>query len=189
MNNNALHETDTSSLSQTILQSHLFNMTYSDFMELCSNIYLQQQGPKRNEMISALTKIAASIEMSNRPKYDIIKDSRISRQDYIYIMFVELVYQNYIMQRSINFYADKLCLTPKYLSTVVKNCSGKTPHEWINERVIERAQILLKTTNMSVQQISDELNFSNQSFFGKYFKRHVGKSPKGYIEYICQNKI
>lgn len=189
MINNSLHESDTSSLSQKILQSHLFNMNYSDFMELCSNIYHLQHGPKRNEMISILTKAAAPIEMSNRPKYDILKDSRISRQDFIYTMFIELVHLNYIKQRSINFYADKLCLTPKYLSTVVKNCSGKTSYEWINERVIERAQILLKTTNMSVQQISDELNFSNQSFFGKYFKRHVGKSPKGYIEYICQNKI
>lgn len=78
------------------------------------------------------------------------------------------------------FYASKLSLTPKYLSKVIRQNSGKTAGEWIEEYVILEAKALLKSTNKTIQQITDELNFSTQSFFGKYFKRRVGLSPKEY---------
>jgi AraC-like DNA-binding protein len=79
-------------------------------------------------------------------------------------------------------YADQLYLTPKYFSKVIKDNSGASASEWIDNYVILEAKALLKSTNMTILQISDELNFPSQSFFGKYFKRVVGVSPKEYRE-------
>jgi AraC-like DNA-binding protein len=81
-------------------------------------------------------------------------------------------------ERSIGFYADKLCLTPKYLT--IKEMSGKLAGEWIDDYVMLEAKVLLKSTNMTVQQISERLNFTTQSHFGTYFKRLAGVSPKEY---------
>ncbi|MBM6670761.1 AraC family transcriptional regulator [Phocaeicola coprophilus] len=78
------------------------------------------------------------------------------------------------------FYYEKLCLTPKYLTTVIKKESGVSAADWIERYVILQAQALLKSTDLTIQQISDKLNFSSQVFFGKYFKRLVGMSPKEY---------
>lgn len=83
-------------------------------------------------------------------------------------------------ERSVIFYANKLCLTPKHLSGVVKEVSGKTAGEWIDNFVILEARALLKSSEMSVQEIAEYLHFANQSFFGKYFKHYVGMSPKEY---------
>ena len=94
--------------------------------------------------------------------------------------FMRLVQAHYKQQRGLDFYADQLCLTPKHLSKVIKETTQKTANNWIDEFVILEAKALLKSTNMTAQQISDELNFSDQSFFGKYFKRHTGVSPRGY---------
>jgi AraC-like DNA-binding protein len=94
--------------------------------------------------------------------------------------FIKLVEENFREQREVGFYADRLCLTPKYLSKVIKDSSGKSANSWIDDYVILEAKAMLKSTNMTVQQISDELNFPSQSFFGKYFKRIVGVSPKEY---------
>jgi AraC-like DNA-binding protein len=94
--------------------------------------------------------------------------------------FLQHVQAHYKEQRGIEFYADKLCLTPKHLSKVIKESSGKSAGEWIDSYVTLEAKALLKSTNMTIQQISDELNFPSQSFFGKYFNRQVGLSPKEY---------
>lgn len=103
-----------------------------------------------------------------------------SRQESILEQFLECVQKNYKEERSLGFYAGKLCLTTKHLSEVIKKASGKSANDWINEHVLLESKALLKSTTMTVQQISDELNFPSQSFFSKYFKQHVGVSPKGY---------
>jgi AraC family transcriptional regulator, transcriptional activator of pobA len=94
--------------------------------------------------------------------------------------FLDYAQTNYKQKRGMDFYTDKMCLTPKYLSKVIKEKSGKSVNEWIDDYVILGAKALLKSTNMTIQQISDELNFPSQSFFGKYFKRHADVSPKEY---------
>ena len=96
--------------------------------------------------------------------------------------FLQLVQKHYKQERMIRFYAEKLFVTPKYLSVVVKNASGKTAGQWIDDYVVLEAKALLKSTDMTVLQISDEMNFPSQSFFGKFFKREVGVSPKQYRE-------
>ncbi len=78
------------------------------------------------------------------------------------------------------FYAAQLNLTPKYLSTLIRQTSGRTASEWIDDYVILEAKNLLKYSTMSVQEIAYSLNFPNQSFFGKYFKNHTGQTPSGY---------
>lgn len=106
--------------------------------------------------------------------------SKISRQEDILWRFLSLLKQYHKEERSVNFYADKMCISPKHLSSVIKQLSHKTAHELIADFVIMTAKRLLKTTTLSIQEISDELNFANQSFFGKFFKQNTGESPSAY---------
>lgn len=103
---------------------------------------------------------------------------RRSRREEMMGTFIDLVEQNYRKERSVLFYAQKLCVTPKHLSAVLKEISGKTAGEWIDYRVVLEAKTMLRSSGLTIQEISLELNFSNQSFFGKYFKHHTGKSPR-----------
>lgn len=94
--------------------------------------------------------------------------------------FMELVQEHYREQRLIGFYADKLCITPKYLSKLVKETTGLSAGDWIERHVTLEARAMLQSSDMTIQQIATSLNFPNQSFFGKYFKRATGISPKQY---------
>lgn len=106
--------------------------------------------------------------------------SKRSRYDEIFFRFVRLVEANFIRERSVQYYADRICVTPKHLSAVVKAVSGHTASSWINEYVTIAAKVMLRTTSKSVSQVSEELNFPNQSFFGKYFKLRAGMSPQAF---------
>lgn len=103
-----------------------------------------------------------------------------SRKKELYNLFLEKVEAYHKQEREVLFYADKLCVTPKYLSQILKEVSGHTGLEIIEEYTITTCKALLSSTTMSVQQISDEMNFPSQSVFGKYFKRLTGLSPKEY---------
>lgn len=105
-----------------------------------------------------------------------------SRKKQIFDRFIAELQQHCTMERSISFYADRLCLTPKYLSQVVYAVSGRHAGEWIRDYVILEAKALLKSKQYTIQQVSDMLNFANQSFFGVYFKKAVGCSPTVYKE-------
>lgn len=94
--------------------------------------------------------------------------------------FMRLLDANYTKHHSIKFYSEKMGLSPKYLSLMIKKVSGKLATEWIDDYVILEAKNLIKYSSMNIQEISYALNFPNQSFFGKYFKRHTGLSPKAY---------
>lgn len=103
-----------------------------------------------------------------------------SRREELLAEFIDLLERYFKSERAVNFYADKLFVTPKHLSAVLKEISGKTAGEWIDNRVVLEAKLMLRTTGMNVQEISAALNFSNQSFFGKYFKHLTGSSPREY---------
>lgn len=109
-----------------------------------------------------------------------LPDSFRNRHDEYLYRFIQLLMQNYKNDRSVSFYADQLCLTPKYLSWVVRATSGKTASEWINETVVKEACYQLTTSEQSILQITYDLNFPNQSSFGKFFKSRTGVSPKNY---------
>lgn len=99
------------------------------------------------------------------------------RHDRLYDEFFMLLSHYYRQERTVSFYADKMNLTPKYLSKAIKKVSGKSVLEWINEVVIIEAKLLLKTSDKTVLQISEELNFPNPSAFVQYFKLHTGQTP------------
>ena len=100
----------------------------------------------------------------------------------------EIVFEDFIKElnlfngtkHSLSFFAQRLNLTPNYLSCRVKEYSGRTATEWIEESVILEAKTMLKHTNLTIQEIAYKLNFPTQTFFGKYFKRITGISPKQY---------
>ena len=115
-------------------------------------------------------------------KNNVNSSSEYNRNQEIYSRFIQAVQKNYVQERSITYYADLLCISPKYLSQVIKNVTGRLAGEWISDYVILEAKALLKSNKYTVQQGCDMLNFANQSFFGKYFKRKTGMSPKAYMK-------
>lgn len=101
---------------------------------------------------------------------------RSRRANYVH-EFMQLVHMNYRQERSVGFYASKLFISPKYLSLIIKEVTGRSAAEWIDERVILEAKNLLRYSGKNIQQVAYELNFTNQSSFGKYFKHLTGMSP------------
>lgn len=104
----------------------------------------------------------------------------LNRKEEIFHDFLSLLETYYTQERSISFYADRMCLTPKYLSTIIKEVSGKHGMQWIDEYVSLEAKALLRNSTLSVKQVSDQLNFPSQSMFGRFFKKMTGYSPKQY---------
>lgn len=92
--------------------------------------------------------------------------------------FFRLLATHYKQYRSVQFYADRLNLTPKYLSTAIKRATGRPILDWIHDAVLIDAKMLLRTTDLTVQQISEQLNFSSPSAFVQFFKKHTGTTPK-----------
>lgn len=103
-----------------------------------------------------------------------------SRQEEVFNRFLELVNKYAVHERSCAFYADRLCLTSRYLSTLIRQASRRTVMDWVNEAVMQEAKLMLYHTDKLVYQIADELNFPNASFFCKYFRRMTGMTPKDY---------
>ncbi|MDR0414480.1 MAG: helix-turn-helix domain-containing protein [Prevotellaceae bacterium] len=101
-------------------------------------------------------------------------------KEYVFEQFIRLVERNYKQQHKIGFYADKLHLTGKYLSALIRSASGKTAAQCIRGHLVMEARMLLKSGRMSIQQVSNELNFYDQSHFGVFFKKYVGCSPRAY---------
>ena len=98
----------------------------------------------------------------------------------IFVKLITLISDHYPKERSVSFYADRLCLSPKYLSSMVKGICGYTVLDLVFKAIIRRAIFLMTSTSKTIQEISDELNFPNASAFGTFFKKHTGLSPKNY---------
>ncbi len=100
-----------------------------------------------------------------------------SHQEQLHHRFVALVKQYGLTEHKVEFYADRLCITPNYLSSIVRRYSGLTVMQWINRHVIQQAKLQLKYSDLPVWQIAESLNFPNPSFFSKFFKREAGMTP------------
>ena len=98
----------------------------------------------------------------------------------IFGKFLTQIASEQYKRRQLSYYAEKLCLTPKYLSVVCQRVSGKAPIQWITESTMEDCYAMLRNTNKSVKEISDILGFPNSSFFGQYFRRQAGMTPLEY---------
>lgn len=107
-----------------------------------------------------------------------------SRGEEILAAFLELLEENFTTEHRIRFYADKLCISTKHLSETVKSISGRSVKEWIQEYLLLEAKALLQSHKYSIQEISWRLNFANQSFFGTWFKKAAGMSPRQYCDYF-----
>ena len=105
-----------------------------------------------------------------------------SREERLFTDFVQLVSRYATQQHNIDFYAQHLFLSPRYMSTLVKQVSGKAAKQWIDDAIVTRIKVELRHTHKSVAQIADEMNFPNPSFFCKYFKRMTGMTTQAYRE-------
>ena len=103
-----------------------------------------------------------------------------TRQDEIFKSFVSLVHEHCTSQREVSFYADKLCISTKYLTGICKAVTGDSAKKIIDDFAILEIKVLLQSTELTVQEIADRLGFPDQSYLGRYFKRHEGMSPKEY---------
>ncbi len=102
------------------------------------------------------------------------------RQDDIFREFMSLVYRDHKKERGLSHYADCMCLTTRYLSSVIKAKTGHPATYWIENTVISLAKNMLRNTELTVAQIAEDLNFANASFFGQYFKKYAGVTPYDY---------
>ncbi len=133
----------------------------------------------RRDLIRTLL-LAMFYDLSNMI-YRVQNDDRHqTRADIIFTNFIKLVEQNFRHERRVSWYAQELCITPKYLSESIKNVSHRTPNEWINNFVTMELRVMLKNSTKNIKEIAEELHFPNQSFLGKFFKEHVGMSPSRY---------
>jgi len=97
-----------------------------------------------------------------------------------FIRLIQLIEQHYMQERGVEFYADKLCLSPKYLSAISKSICGYTVQELVFKAIIRKCISLLKNTQKNIQEISNDFGFPNASYFGTFFKKQMGMSPQQY---------
>ena len=138
-------------------------------LELCHQLMSRDKDQKAGEdLAQERQRVGATAGISN------------SRMETLFHQFLKNIARRRIKKLSVSEYAEELCISPKYLSTVCRTVSGKSPTEWISEYVIEDITHYLKNTELSASQIGIELGFPNASFFGKYVREHLGMSPNEY---------
>ena len=122
------------------------------------------------------------IEMGNifseRKEYN--TPPSLTRKEELFESFLRILYMYCKEQHVVSFYAEQLYITPQYLSLILKELTGRSANKWIDEALMQEAKILLKAPQATVQQVADALHFSDQSTFGKFFKKHAGMSPMEY---------
>lgn len=140
----------------------------------------RKENPYHNEisklLVSSIIYEVVGIYKLKKP----MEEQPYSRKDKIFLDFMNLVVKNHKTNRNINFYAGKLCISPRHLLSICKEVSGKTTKEYINIHIINSIYILLNTTDMTISQIAEELNFPNASFFTRFFKKQTGITPNKY---------
>ena len=190
-------------LLRSILQSQMMiwnNMLYkqhysiidipSDRFGLYNELryqWLNEDNPFKREILISLLRVAL-LELCHRLMHkdkaqksgeDFPQEGN-SRMETLFHQFLKNIARRSIKKLSVREYADELCITPKYLSTVCRTVSGKSPTEWISEYVVEDIIHYLKNTELTASQIGIELGIPNASFFGKYVREHLGMSPNEY---------
>ena len=158
-----------------------FNM----YFDLISNRIRQRQGPYRREALIHLLRFFY-LDLYNT----YLNDSLLmgghkpdARKEELADQFFKLIMEHYKENREVAFYADKLFITSKYLSMIIKEVSGKTAKDWITEYIVLEIKALLKNSTMNIQQIAIKTNFANQSSLGRFFRKHTGMSL---LEYRMQ---
>lgn len=134
----------------------------------------------RREAIIAVMQ-ASYLDVCDALRHRVPTSNSVPTRSYtIFDQFIRLMAREYVLHRDVQWYAEQMSLTPKYLSEVVKEVSGRTAGQWITSFVVMELKSLLRDSDLSIKEIAVELNFSNQSFLGKYFKNSTGMSPLEY---------
>ena len=162
--------------------SHNFNLYYQLIMDKISNsshLYRQEIlgclfSALFHEMLESIQKHSDDTEKASMA---------INRNKYIFRDFMEELTSDGGKHRSVSYYADKLCYSAKYISAAIKEVSGRTPTEWINDYAIEQIKHQLEHSDKAIKEIAEMFNFPNQSFFGRYVKTHLGMPPAHYRTY------
>lgn len=129
-----------------------------------------------DKLLMAICYEIAAIYTNRQP----IAQQAYSRNDAIFRQFLFSLGRNYKQHREVSFYAQEQFMSSRYFSSVIKKQSDLAPMQWIQETIIREAKLLLDNRKFSVQQVADELNFPNASFFGQFFKKYTGMTPKKY---------
>lgn len=138
-----------------------------------------QSNPYQREVVHALLRAAilAFCGSIKRILPNTVNSSEAKMANMHFQRFLELLNNKGVKYRTVEAYANELCISPKYFSSVCKKCSGKTANEWIRERILEEIRYYLQQTDLSNKEICDLIDFPNTSFFGKYVKEHFGMTP------------
>jgi AraC-like DNA-binding protein len=126
-----------------------------------------------------LTTMLYELEYIYQKEHVILK-GRQSRKQELNMLFQELVFHHYKEHRNVQYYADALFVSPKHLTETVKEVTGRTAGEWIDDAVILESKVLLRNHEISIARVAYDIHFPDQSSFGKYFKKHTGLSPSEY---------
>lgn len=149
------------------------------YYSMLKNLVCRSDSPYRLQAIRHLTlALFYSYTSQKHNNASASSENRRERKHEIYEQFMALLEKNYKREREVGFYAERLCLTPKYLSRTIKDTTGESVAKCIERYVITESKALLYSTDLTIQQIADSLGFESQSLFGKYFKRVVGSSPR-----------
>ncbi|MDR1500835.1 MAG: helix-turn-helix domain-containing protein [Prevotella sp.] len=155
---------------------------FNNLLEFRSFILRQcnrKNHPHREVLVKTLLP-SFIIEISGVYAKRLNKNVNTDRHKELFHQFNKLLFDNIKKERAAQFYADKMFLSTKYASHIIKEVSGKSMAKWINEWAISSIKIMLKTMDITVAQISEELNYPNPSYMGRYFKKHTGMTPIQY---------
>lgn len=133
-----------------------------------------------SSLLSSMICLAAGTWVEKMDEMKMNASQTTTRSKMVFEQFIRLVGEYHTKYRNVGFYADKLCLTPKYLSKLIKTASGRSAPEWIDSYVILEAKNLLKYSDITIKEIVYRLNFPNQSVFYKFFKARTGMTPSEY---------
>ena len=131
-------------------------------------------------MQNALASLMLELGNIFSAKKEFTASPALSRKEDLLEQFLKLLFENCREQHGVAYYAERLFITPQYLSLILKTLTGKSANKWIDDALIMEARVLLKAPQATVQQVADLLHFSDQSTFGKFFKKHMGVSPMEY---------
>ncbi len=152
----------------------------NELLSLIKGFYNKKPSPNKAEMLRHLVMVMINMISEMYSELPNSKSSPKSRTHEIIDDFYQLILKHTKEHRNVNFYAEKLHLTPQYLSTFLKEKTGRSVAQWVDHILILEAKTLLKSTNLSIKEISNALNFGETSIFCRYFKRISGVSPTSY---------
>ncbi len=141
--------------------------------------YLDSDNPRKTTILEHLYAVFL-LELQNELEQSSVTGKEGKTKEDVFIGFLSLLSENFIEHHNILFYAGALNITTTYLSRIVRQMSGRTVIDYVNRLLLMEASFLLRTTNLSIGEISDRLHFSEQAAFSKFFTRLQGESPKKY---------